>query len=76
MRDECLNRELLETPLEARVVRSDWRNVYNLARTYGNIDAQTPAEMSSKVVPQARFPIGKQVRGHISESRDTREGRK
>ena len=27
----------------------------------GNIDAQTPAEVYAKVVPQARSPIGEQV---------------
>ena len=66
MRDECLNRELFETLLEAKVVLSDWRDIYNLERTHGNIDAKTPAEVYAKFVPQACSPIGEQVRENIN----------
>lgn len=58
MRDECLNRELFETLLEARVVLSDWRASYNLERTHGSINAQTPAEVFERFVPGASSPIG------------------
>lgn len=58
MRDECLNRELFEILLEAKVVLSDWRNLYNLERTHGSINAHTPAEVYEKFVPSASSPIG------------------
>jgi len=58
MRDECLNREVFETLLEARVVLSDWRSSYNSERTHSSINAQTPAEVFGRFVPGASSPIG------------------
>jgi len=66
MRDECLNRELFETLLEAKVVLSDWRDIYNLQRTHGNINAQTPAEVYGKFVPLALSPIGEKSAGNCN----------
>ena len=71
MRDECLNRELFETLFEAKVVLPDWRNIYNLERTHGSIDAHTPAEVYGKFIPQARSPIGEQSGGNTGFYADT-----
>jgi|GEM_PF-6254852 len=42
MRDECLNRELMLSLAEARVVIADWRHHYNLERPQGGICYRTP----------------------------------
>ena len=66
MRDECLNRELFETLLEAKVVLTDWRQVYNQERTHGSINAQTPTEVYEEYVPQARSVVTQQPTGNAN----------
>ena len=45
MRDECLNRELFTSLLEAQVVIDDWRKEYNSERPHSGIDFRTPNEV-------------------------------
>ncbi len=42
MRDECLERELMLSLAEARVVIAEWRRHYNLERPHGAIGYRTP----------------------------------
>ena len=45
LRDECLNRELILSVTEARVLSADYRWHYNHERPHGGIGYQTPAAM-------------------------------
>jgi putative transposase len=42
-REECLNRELLYTLSETRVVVEDWRQYYNTQRPHRSLNLQTPS---------------------------------
>lgn len=44
LRDECLNLELFQNLLEAKVVVEDWRRDYNLARPHSSLGYRTPAQ--------------------------------
>jgi putative transposase len=44
LRDECLNRELFGSLLEARIILEGWRNEYNELRPHSSLDYQTPAQ--------------------------------
>jgi transposase InsO family protein len=46
LRDECLNRELILSVAEARVLAEDYRRHYNTERPHGGIGYQTPAEFA------------------------------
>ena len=45
-RAECLNRELLYTLSESRVVFEDWRRYYNHQRPHRSLGLQTPAQFA------------------------------
>ena len=45
-RAECLNRELLYTLSESRVVFEDWRSYYNDERPHRSLGLQTPAKFA------------------------------
>ena len=45
-RRECLNRELLYTLSESRVVFEDWRQYYNHQRPHRSLGLQTPAQFA------------------------------
>jgi len=45
-RAECLNRELLYTLSESRVVFEDWRQYYNHERPHRSLNLQTPAQFA------------------------------
>ena len=45
-RRECLNRELIYTLSEGRVVFEDWRRYYNQERPHRSLGLQTPAEFA------------------------------
>ena len=47
-RAECLNRELLYTLSESRVVFEDWRHYYNRERPHRSLDLQTPEEFAKE----------------------------
>ena len=44
LRDECLDRELMLSVAEARVVIEDYRRYYNEVRPHGGIGYRTPAQ--------------------------------
>jgi putative transposase len=44
LRDECLNRELFGSLLEARIILEGWRNEYNHQRPHSSLGYMTPAE--------------------------------
>jgi hypothetical protein len=54
-RRECLNRELLFTLRESRVVFEDWRQHYNEERPHRSLGLQTPAQFAQS---QAREGSG------------------
>ncbi len=49
LRDECLNREMLYTLTEARVVIEDWRRKYNHLRPHGSLGYISPIEFEQKL---------------------------
>lgn len=44
LRDECLDRELMLSVAEARVLIEDYRRYYNEVRPHGGIGYRTPAQ--------------------------------
>lgn len=42
LRDECLNRELFSSLLEAQVILDDWREQYNKRRPHSALNYQSP----------------------------------
>jgi len=44
LRDECLNLEWFDTPVEAQVVVEQWRRHYNEERPHSSLGYRTPAE--------------------------------
>ena len=50
-RDECLNREVLWTLTEARVVIEDFRCEYNERRPHGKLGYQSPARFAAQLSP-------------------------
>ena len=47
-REECLNRELINTLSESRVLFSDRRDYYKKQRPRGSLDLLTPSEFATK----------------------------
>lgn len=47
LRDECLNREIFGSILEAKVVVESWRNEYNQQRPHSSLGYQTPEEFAA-----------------------------
>jgi putative transposase len=56
-RDECLNRELLWTLSEARVVVEDYRRHYNHSRPHSKLGYQSPARFAASTDPSLP-PVG------------------
>jgi putative transposase len=54
LRDECLNREIFGSLMEARVVIEQWRLEYNGERPHSSLGYQTPSEFAVR----ARIPSG------------------
>ncbi len=52
-RDECLNRELLGSVLEAQVIARAFREEYNTERPHSSIGYQVPAEYRAPLLGQA-----------------------
>ena len=52
-RDECLNRELLASVLEAQCIARTFRDDYNTSRPHSSIDYRTPAEYRAELLRQA-----------------------
>jgi hypothetical protein len=55
-RDQCLNRELIGSVLEAQVIARAFRVEYNNERPHSRIDYQVPAEYGSRLLGQAPGP--------------------
>jgi putative transposase len=52
-RDECLNRELLASVLEAQCIARNFRDDYNTSRPHSSINYRTPAEYRAELLRQA-----------------------
>jgi transposase InsO family protein len=48
LRDECLNREIFGSLLEARIVIEAWRMEYNQRRPHSSLGYLTPAEFAAQ----------------------------
>ena len=60
-RTECLDRELIYTLSESRVIFSNWRDYYNHQRPHRSLGLLTPSEFAKKqlnLVPGADRPTG------------------
>ena len=53
LRDECLNRELLESSLEAQVIVRAFRDEYNDIRPHRSLDFRAPSEVCAQLLKQA-----------------------
>ncbi len=61
-RDECLNREVFTSLLEARVIAEDWRREYNEYRPHSSLGYMTPVEFSRlSLPPVAPLPPAERV---------------
>lgn len=58
LRDECLNRELFGSLLEARIIVEAWRMEYNEQRPHSSLGYQTPAEFARRANLPLRSPSG------------------
>lgn len=66
-RAECLDRELIYTLSESRVVVSDWRHYYNNTRPHRSLGLLTPTEFAKKHLssdPGSEHPTGSLRQGH------------
>lgn len=57
LRDECLNRELFGSLLEAQVIIEQWRAEYNGLRPHSALGYQTPDEFAARI-DSSRFRSG------------------
>ena len=48
LHDECLNRELFGSLLEAQIILEQWRNEYNDERPHSSLGYQTPSEYARR----------------------------
>lgn len=48
LRDECLNREIFGSLMEARVVIEQWRVEYNVERPHSSLGYKTPGEFGGR----------------------------
>lgn len=58
LRDECLNREIFGSLMEARVVIEQWRLEYNAERPHSSLGYQTPAEFAGRTVAPSGLRSG------------------
>ncbi len=56
LRDECLDRELMLSVAEARVLIEDYRRHYNEERPHGGIGYRTPAQVRLEALGSSRPP--------------------
>jgi len=63
LRDECLNRELMYTLTEARVVIEDWRWKYNNIRPHRSLGLLTPLEFAASEDPLQTINVNPQALG-------------
>jgi putative transposase len=60
-RDEFLNRELLDTLLEARVLTARWRQEYNTFRPHSSLNYRPPVPEAYEPLPLGPGPLHPQV---------------
>ena len=60
-RDEFLNRELLDTFLEARVLTTRWRRHYNEYRSHSSLGYRAPAPAAREGLPALSAPLRSQA---------------
>lgn len=56
LRDECLDRELMLSVAEARVIVTDFKDYYNNIRPHGGIGYRTPAQARLEALGSSRPP--------------------
>jgi putative transposase len=56
-RDECLNRELLASVLEAQCVARNFRDDYNTSRPHSSIQYRTPADYRAELLAKLPTPV-------------------
>lgn len=56
-RDECLNREILASVLEAQCVARNFRDDYNTSRPHSSIKYRTPAEYRAELLAKLPTPV-------------------
>jgi putative transposase len=56
LRDECLDREVMLSVAEARVLIEDYRRHYNEERPHGGIGYRTPAQARREALDSSRPP--------------------
>lgn len=54
LRMECLDREVIHTLSEARVIFEDWRDYYNQIRPHRSLGLKTPSEYAKELDPQCK----------------------
>jgi len=57
LRDECLNREIFGSLLEARIIIEAWRMEYNQRRPHSSLGYLTPAEFAAQQKVSKHAPI-------------------
>lgn len=57
-RDECLNREVFGSLLEARIVIESWRVEYNTERPHSSLGNKTPEEFAGRNIECSRLRSG------------------
>jgi transposase InsO family protein len=58
LRDECLNREIFGSLLEAKIVIESWRVEYNTERPHSSLGNKTPEEFSGRRPESSRLRSG------------------
>ena len=58
LRDECLNRELFGSLLEAQIILEQWRTEYNDQRPHSALGYQTPTEYARRSATGLQSPSG------------------
>ena len=58
LRDECLNREIFGSLLEAKIVIESWRVEYNTERPHSSLGNKTPEEFSGRGPESSRLRSG------------------
>jgi hypothetical protein len=62
-RDECLNRELLGSVLEAQVIARGFRDEYNQIRLHSSVGYKVPASIAPNFCSKLRAPVRSAKRG-------------
>ena len=57
LRDECLNRELFGSLLEARIILESWRVEYNTLRPHSSLEYRTPNQYAQALTNQFEWGL-------------------